>query len=786
MTSLSNTMLEYEELVRENLKVKNPALLKTGVLGTLINIMGHIKYDAALYYQKLLRELNPATAEDFDSLLFHSAILDYKIKYAIPATSTINIVVPESTLRSAETLTYNVDKDTTLIDANGLYYQLEEDVKIYVTNSNLSAERIGRDGTFGLEINKIPNPLKTTENIYLVEYTGLKQYKREFTLVTVPDYNIGTDITQIINIDSYKNIYEINVYLQDTNNYNTITEDALRIRNSANIVDTFKLRTLQVKYNKFNASQFDEDIYLSIQSNQLVFTYGNGINGKKLSIGQKLIFEIKTTYGSLGNVNNIEIIAPNLLVQSEDQGGYTSTYRTNLKVLSTTGGQNGVSIDSIYNIRRNMVNKSNTRNSIITLNDFQTEFQVNGYEPFVDIKYFNSKNNIFMYNTIRDANQKIVKTNTMVINENDFTANLFFPEYTYNGITLVSPFYYKQKFNHYIAYMIKPLIEVELINNSAVDNYTVLNNNINLQVLYDYYERKTKIRIINQNALCTYVLKSNQLEAELNKNNGFEITVNQRFLDKYCLFENALKEISVSIYNYNMTHVMDYYSNDIVYQLVEKQKHFTYTELNRLNPSVANRYVLNIPVMDSYYFKSTSGRNIYTQLDSFFNVMEKTELMAFNMEVHQSFFNTIDLPDKYRGYVIENNNNGDLLDSSNSIIIKTIIDKYAYSVSSIESVEELEFKIKTLTYGLLMSKEGFNVDYYETELEKLIYDNINIFRNIEVVSPKAFSIYDNKEIYTNMEKDLDAAKIKVLDLVKYVPTYFHYDYDNIKIAIEFV
>ena len=786
MTSLSNTMLEYEELVRENLKVKNPALLKTGVLGTLINIMGHIKYDAALYYQKLLRELNPATAEDFDSLLFHSAVLEYKINYAIPATSTINIVVPESTLRTTETLTYNIDKDTTLIDANGLYYQLEEDIKVYVTNSNLSAERIGPSGTFGLEINKIPNPLKTTENIYLVEYAGLKQYKREFTMVTVPDYNIGTDINQVINIDSYKNIYEINVYLQDVNNYNTITEDMLKIRNSSNIVDTFKLKALQVKYNKFNASQFDEDIYLSIQSNQLVFTYGNGINGKKLTIGQKLIFEIKTTYGSMGNVNNIEIIAPNLLVTSEDQGGYSSTYRTNLKILSTTGGQNGSSIDSVYNIRKNMVNKSNTRNSIITMNDFQTEFQVNGYEPFVDIKYFNSKNNIFMYNAIRDANQKIVKTNTLVVKETDFTTSLFFPEYIYNNITLISPFYYKQKFNHYVAYMIKPLIEVELINNSDVDNYTVLNNNITLQVLYDYYERKTKIRIINQNALCTYILKSNQLEMELNKNNNFEQTVNQRFLDKYCLFENELKEISVSIYDYNMTHVMDYYSNDIVYQLVEKQKHFTYTELNRLNPSVATRYVLNIPVIDNYYFKSTSGRNIYTQLDAFFNVMDKKDLMAYNMEVHQSFFNTIDLPDKYRGYVIESNNNGDLLNSSNTIIIKTIIDKYAYSVSSIESVEELEFKIKTLTYGLLMSKEGFNVDYYETELEKLIYDNINIFRNIEVVSPKAFSIYDSKEIYTNMEKDLDAAKIKVLDLVKYVPTYFYYDYDNIKIDIEFV
>jgi hypothetical protein len=55
-----------------------------------------------------------------------------------------------------------------------------------------------------------------------------------------------------------------------------------------------------------------------------------------------------------------------------------------------------------------------------------------------------------------------------------------------------------------------------------------------------------------------------------------------------------------------------------------------------------------------------------------------------------------------------------------------------------------------IAYGLLLTKEGFSVDYYETELEKLIYDNINIFKNIEVLSPKAFTIYDSRDVYTNM------------------------------------
>ena len=131
MTSLNNTILDYEELVRENLKVKNPALLKTGVLGTLINIMSHIKYDSAMYYQKLLRELNPATAEDFNSILFHSAVLDFKIEYAKPASCIINIVIPESSVKTTETVTYHLNRDAQLLDENGYWYTLEEDIKIY-------------------------------------------------------------------------------------------------------------------------------------------------------------------------------------------------------------------------------------------------------------------------------------------------------------------------------------------------------------------------------------------------------------------------------------------------------------------------------------------------------------------------------------------------------------------------------------------------------------------------------------------------------------------------------
>jgi hypothetical protein len=95
METLNQTMLTYEKIISDNLRVDNPILLKTGVLGTFANIFANLKYDANLYFSKLIKEINPATAEDFSSLLFHSSILGQKIDFALPATFDITFIIPD-------------------------------------------------------------------------------------------------------------------------------------------------------------------------------------------------------------------------------------------------------------------------------------------------------------------------------------------------------------------------------------------------------------------------------------------------------------------------------------------------------------------------------------------------------------------------------------------------------------------------------------------------------------------------------------------------------------------
>lgn len=340
MKSITDTIKDYEEIFRDTLKVNNPALLKTGALGTLVNIFSNIKYDTAIYYNKLLREMNPATATDFNSLLFHSSILNYNISFGSPADMQISFLIPEFQLRQSEQVTYEINRNTVFADNKGYDYTLEEDIKIFVNNSVLTAKRYSDTETHDLEVTKVPNPTNTNLSMYMVEYIGLKQYKRDFQIFNIPAYAIGETYSFSLDIPSIQNIYEINAWIKREAHLKTeLLEDDLFLVNTVNIKNILDLTEMKIKYNKFNASQFDDNLYLKMTENQLVFTVGDGINGVKLNAGDQIIIETKLTKGAAGNINSTEINLENILVTSEDAGGYKSTNKTHLKVLSLTGGE---------------------------------------------------------------------------------------------------------------------------------------------------------------------------------------------------------------------------------------------------------------------------------------------------------------------------------------------------------------------------------------------------------------------------------------------------------------
>jgi len=85
MISYETLLLKYEQLIQEQFKVKNPYLLKTGTLGTLINLFAHQELDLLNYYNKLFQETHPALAQDFNSMLFHANFYDVPVNFSQPA-----------------------------------------------------------------------------------------------------------------------------------------------------------------------------------------------------------------------------------------------------------------------------------------------------------------------------------------------------------------------------------------------------------------------------------------------------------------------------------------------------------------------------------------------------------------------------------------------------------------------------------------------------------------------------------------------------------------------------
>jgi len=787
MKSIKNTILDYEDMIRDTLNVSNPALLKTGALGTLVNIFANIKYDNAIYYNKLLREMNPATATEFNSLLFHSSILNYNITFGIPSISHISILIPEFRIKDTELVTYNIPRSVNILDNNGLEYTIIDDIKVYVNNSVVTANSYSDNEIKSLEVSKVKNPLDDQSYMYMVEYDNMYQYKREFNKFNIPEYEIGEIYNFSVDIPSLDDIYEINAWIRKENHLQlsdiNINELLSTSSNYINRIDN--LIDMKIKYNKFNASQFDNNLYLKIMENQLLFTVGDGINGLKLNQGDQIIIEVKLTKGIKGNVYSSESNIEDILVSSEDDGGYKTEEKTNLRVLSLNGGIGGSDIESVEGIRSDMIRKSSVRNGISSLNDYEVTYTIDGGVPFIDSKFFNSKNHLFIYNIIRDKHHNIIPTNTFNIQEDDFQTNLFMPTLIYNNIKLISPFYYKENYNSYSAYLINPVVKIELKTKSSVNKLLKLRNLIELYITYDYFEKKSRIVIKNVNQLFKYHISSNLFDLELNMHNEFEQVINQRFLDEYCIIEDVLKDIHVDIIENDIS-ILEFESIGEYVQLIKKQDHFYFTELNRLDHTKETRHILQLPFISEDYTKKLQPNLLFNKLNNFFKSDEYNEMRSFNTGITQSFFNTISIDSKYREFILKDNVNGTILNTKNYIIINLILDKQLYALSDYETIEELEFDIKDTIYKTLLPFEGFHVEFYETSLEKSIINKYEMIKNVDVLTPKVFSTNSAREIYLQLEDKLNSttSDISQYDMINFIPSYFYFDYSNINLNIK--
>ena len=822
-----------ENLISTQLKVANPSFLKTGVLGALINSLTIIKSDNASFLNGLMKEVSPATAETYKALFFHSTVKQIDVSFSTPATFMLSFIIPEVALTTGQILKYSIGRDVQLTDTNGYGYTLEDPIEIFMTNGSVRGRRYTKDSIIDLDVYRVIHPLDNSSYIYLIN-TEVKQYDRKFKLVTIPE--LGDDGYKIsFEVSSIEKIYQINAWRQKApssgdglTSYTpkTININDLRSIKTDEMTTTYELIPLDIKYTKSLSNQTDDHIFVDFNTSSITFTTGDGIYGRKPKLNEKILIEVKSTEGLYGNLPSTDMNISDILVQEITATGVANQKTTTLKAVSTTGGSGGSNLESKEDLRRKLLN---TRGKYIgCIADIKNEFYLDSGEPFIDKKYFNSKHNVFVYNIIRDKSKKIISTTTKNLKLSDLeNRTTLFPTIEYDGITMISPFYYVNFQNRYKAYLILPEVKLDLIAEAGTNSNVKLENNPSLYLTYDWFENKTYLELRSTNINYSYTMTCNINQSfKFTAGNDFRIEVTKTFLNKWCLLDGFEKEaynpdssevilvpgyinnITLTAYDTDGAKVIKFIqANSTKYtQTVLKQEHYYWVDIDLFDSTKETIYVLNIPYLDK---KFVSNDQIYCaqKLDSFFKVNDSIDYINPNISITQAFYNTVTIEDLYRNYIFETTDV--FIEPTISINLELMLSGINLQRSKWLTTAKLETDLKWLIQEYTSGIEGYNLIFNESKLEQLILNyfntDYNVIENIKIWNPSGpIRVRDSSVIYSMFEENFGSTDstltstelhTKVLNgelpevtqkqIVDFVPPYFSFSSNiGIKFSID--
>ena len=782
-----------ENLVSTNLKVANPSFLKTGVLGALINTITIAKSDNASFLNGLMKEVSPATAETYKALFFHSTVKQVDVNFSNPATFNLSFIIPDIELTSGQVLKYSIGRDVQLTDTNGYGYTLEDPIEIFMTNGTVRGKKYTKNSIEELDVYRIIHPLDPNSYIYLVN-TEVKQYDRKFKLITIPE--LGEDgYKMAFEVSSIEKIYQINAWRQKapsssdgSTSYTpkTININDLRSIKTEDMTSTYELIPLDIKYTKSLSNQTDDHIFVDFNNSSLSFTTGDGIYGRKPKVNEKILIEVKTTEGLYGNLPSTEMNISDILVQEIAASGVVNQKTTTLKAVSATGGSGGSNLESKEDLRRKLLN---TRGKYIgCIADIKNAFYLDAGEPFIDKKYFNSKHNVFVYNVMRDKSKKIINTTTKNMKISDLeNRTTLFPTIDYDGVSLISPFYYVNLKNRINAYLILPEVKIDLISEAGTNANVKLENHPILYLTYDWFENKTYLELRSTNINYSYTMTCNINQSLVfSAGNGFRVEVNKTFLNKWCLLDGFSKEaynpgsnetitvpgyisdITLTAYDTNNTKIIKFIQgNSLKYcQTVLKQEHFYWIDIDLFDSRKETKYVLNLPFLDK---KFATNDIIYCsqKLDTFFKVNDCLDNINPNISICQAFYNTIKIEDLYRNYIFETTDV--FVEPTISVNLEVMISAIDLQRSKWLTTAQLETDLKWLVQEYTSKIEGYNLIFNESKLEQIILNYFNadqnIIENIKVWNPSGpIRVRDSSVIYSMFDENFGSADIKLTDV----------------------
>jgi hypothetical protein len=320
---------------------------------------------------------------------------------------------------------------------------------------------------------------------------------------------------------------------------------------------------------------------------------------------------------------------------------------------------------------------------------------------------------------------------------------------------------------------------------------------------------------------------SDQFRVTITSNNNdnnapFTYEIDKIFTDPYCILLEPLTGVIVHVKN-KQGQVLASYSSDLTYnQLIKKQTFYKYfqeveeapgntstsdtlayldninndrmTTYNGLNAQVTDlnnnvrtgtadefveKFILRMPFISSAYFFGKTAMEMFEIFNSYFVMNLTEEYLNYNTLATQTFHNTIDIPPKYYPSLFKRNTMAFTYTPKLPIEVEVYADRVAFMSSKFDTLSEFDTSVRIEIIKFLKKKEGFVINFFETDLEKYLYDTFSpLILNIAVKSPTLFQVNSSADIYRDIEN-----RLEFVDVLDFTPPYFHYNYTDLKLKL---
>ena len=412
---------EYYNVAKEYFKLKNIKISKTGVIGFLLYVLGHIKKDSEYYYNYLVKELFPVTAQEYPSILLHASLFGYQPSFANPATykGNISVILPLNNIEHLKKRIVHIPHGTKFI-VNELLWTLDADIEIVedFENNNFYIVYKTLNELKQLSIIRNTNPVNNDEEVITAELLYLRQYEDNEEAFTMPYYELGTYYRYELDIPQNKYLadLEILIKLPSDTTYNKYT----------------------ISFSKIGYASNDKVVFLSqLSTNKYVIEFGNGINGQYIPANSEVKIKYKLTSGAAGNFFNGTLKLKDTINVEElyiDNTSKIYTLDQNAVTGSITSAiTDGKNIETVEEIRKKIIDYVKTRNTLVKYDDYKSLItSVYDYEIlFKKINFVD--NDVYIYTVLHNDLFEPYNTISLTLSQDDFTSNayVYLPEYTY-------------------------------------------------------------------------------------------------------------------------------------------------------------------------------------------------------------------------------------------------------------------------------------------------------------------------------------------------------------------